>query len=79
MSHEDEDAACPECDGIDKHAAGCPWLDDVRTLHDGEHDDHIGHPHYGAVCMVEGNDWQAERALQRWQAGGPLVDPAQDV
>jgi hypothetical protein len=26
----------------------------VPTLHDGEHDDHINHPHYGDVCMTKG-------------------------
>jgi hypothetical protein len=28
-----------------------------KTLHDGDHDDHIKHPHHGDRCMVEGNDW----------------------
>lgn len=33
---------------------------EVRTLHDGEHDEHISHPHYGDRCIVAGNDWRRE-------------------
>lgn len=29
-----------------------------RTLHDGEHDEHINHPHWGTLCMVPG--WERD-------------------
>lgn len=38
----------------------------TATLHDGEHDDHIKHPHYGDVCMVPSPDLPISSITDGW-------------